>query len=66
VQNTLSWVTVTGGQSGAGSGTVTLQIGPNPLPFPRAAVIYVAGKLVIINQRDVTVPSAPGNLRVVP
>lgn len=66
VQNSLNWVTTTSGQSGTGNGSVVLQVGPNPLPFPRAAGINIAGKLVIITQKDVPVPpSPPGNLRIV-
>jgi hypothetical protein len=66
VQNSLLWVTTTSGQSGNGNGKVTLQIAPNPLPFPRAAGINIAGKLVIITQKDIIIPpAAPGNLRIV-
>lgn len=66
VQNTLNWVTVTGG-TGTGSGTVTLQVAANTLAFARVATMYIAGELVIINQTTVIPPpSVPGNFRVVP
>jgi hypothetical protein len=67
VQNSHTWVTITSGQSGSANGSVTLQVAPNPLPFPRAGAIFVAGKMVVINQNNVVVvPSAPSNLRIVP
>ena len=65
VQNTLNWVTVTGG-TGTGSGTVTLQIAASTLAFPRVATIVIAGELVIINQTTtIPAPSTPGGFRVV-
>jgi hypothetical protein len=67
VQNSLSWVTVTGGNGGTESGTVTLQIAANTGTFPRAAGITIAGRLVVINQTNVSAaPTAPGNFRVLP
>jgi hypothetical protein len=67
VQNSLNWVTVTAGNGGTDSGTVTLQIAPNTLAFPRAAAINIAGKLVVINQSNVSSGlTAPAGVRVVP
>jgi hypothetical protein len=64
----LSWVTVTSGNGGTGSGSVTLQVAANPLVYPRAAAIYIGGELVVISQSNVTAtpPGTPGRLRVVP
>ena len=64
VQNTLSWVTATPGQ-GAGNGTVTLQVAPNPLAFPRSATLKIAGELIFIRQLNVDGLSAPANPRIV-
>jgi hypothetical protein len=62
----LSWVTVTSGNGGTGSGSVTLQVAANPLVYPRAAAIYIGGELVVINQTNtIPPPGTPGNLRVV-
>ena len=67
IQDTLSWVTVAPANGGTGSATVTLQIDPNPLAFPRTATISVANKLIVISQSAVAAPpSAPGGFRIVP
>jgi hypothetical protein len=67
VQSSLNWVTVTSGNGGTGSGTVTLQIAANPLAYPRAGGIVIAGDFVIVNQSNVApAPSTPGNFRIIP
>jgi hypothetical protein len=68
VQNSLTWVTVTSANGGTESGPVTLplQIAPNTLAFPRAGAINIAGKLVVINQSNVSGLTAPAGVRVVP
>ena len=67
IQDTLGWVTVAPANGGTGSGTVTLQIAPNPSTFPRTATISVANKLIIISQSNVAAPpSTPGGFRIVP
>jgi hypothetical protein len=65
VQNSLNWVTVTGGNSGAGNGSVTLQVAPNPLIYSRAAAIFVAGQMVVITQDGGAPPVAPSGFRIV-
>ena len=59
-----SWVTVASGQSGQGTGSVTMQVAPNPTPYRRATTVYVANRSVTINQELVTL-QPPGNLRIV-
>jgi hypothetical protein len=62
--NTTSWITVTSGQTGSGNATVVLQVAPNPSTFPRTTSLYVAGRLVFVNQHVVTLPNPPSNLRI--
>jgi Mrp family chromosome partitioning ATPase len=67
VQSSLNWVTVTSGNGGTGSGSVTLQIAANPLAYPRAGGMVIAGDFVIVNQSNVApAPSTPGNFRIIP
>lgn len=62
--NSTPWITVTSGQTGSGSATVVLQVAPNPSTFPRTTSLYVAGRLVFVNQHVVTLPNPPSNLRI--
>jgi hypothetical protein len=70
IQNSLNWVTITGGNGGTGDGTVTLQVAANPLSFSRAAALFIAGEMVVIRQTGAPAPAAPppspGNFRIVP
>jgi hypothetical protein len=45
-----SWITITGGASGTGSGTVTYSVTPNPTITPRNAIITIAGQSFDITQ----------------
>ncbi len=44
------WITITSGASGAGSGTVTLSIPPNPDGLPRSASLSIAGQNFVVTQ----------------
>ena len=46
-----SWIHVTGGASGAGSGTVNLTIDPNTTGTPRTGTLTIAGQTVSVFQR---------------
>jgi uncharacterized repeat protein (TIGR01451 family) len=46
-----SWIHVTGGASGAGSGTVNLNVDPNTTGSPRTGTLTVAGQTVSVFQR---------------
>jgi uncharacterized repeat protein (TIGR01451 family) len=46
-----SWIHVTGGASGAGSGTVNLTVDPNTTGTPRTGTLTVAGQTVTVFQR---------------
>jgi uncharacterized repeat protein (TIGR01451 family) len=46
-----SWIHVTGGASGAGSGTVNLTVDPNTTGIPRDGTLTVAGQTVTVHQR---------------
>jgi subtilisin family serine protease len=45
-----SWLAITAGQSGAGTGTVTYSIAANPATAPRTGTLTVAGRIVTVNQ----------------
>lgn len=59
-----SWVTVTGGTPGTGSGPVAYTIAANPGPNPRRGLLTVAGKPFIVSQR--TPVPAPCTISVSP
>lgn len=45
-----SWITITGGQSGTGNGTVSYSVAANPLTSSRSGTISVGGRTSTINQ----------------
>jgi uncharacterized protein (TIGR03437 family) len=45
-----SWITITAGATGAGDGTVSYSIAPNPGSSPRAGVLMIAGQPLLIRQ----------------
>ena len=62
----LSWVTITSGASGTGSGTVHYTVSANTSTSPRTGTVTVAGQTIRITQESPTAaPSAPSNLRII-
>ena len=64
VSNAPSWITVTDGSMGTGSGTVTYSVGVNPGPNARRGTMTIAGKTFIVSQETpvpasctITIPS---------
>ena len=60
-----SWITITNGASGTGSGTVSYTIGANTTQSTRSGSLTIAGQALTVSQGVPTPPAAPGNLRVV-
>ncbi len=54
VTEALDWVTVTGGASGSGNGTVTYSVGVNTVATPRNGTIQVADQSFSLTQRGTT------------
>jgi hypothetical protein len=50
--STLEWITFPSGATGAGSGTLTVSVGPRPRRswIPRFGVIIVAGRTILVIQ----------------
>ena len=48
VSNSASWITVTSGSSGVGSGTVTYSVAPNAADDSRSAGLTIAGRTVTV------------------
>jgi hypothetical protein len=65
VSTSAPWI-VPAASSGAGNGTVTLNIDANTSPYPRNGSLTVAGQAVAVSQAapSSNYPSAPRNLRV--
>jgi hypothetical protein len=59
-----SWITITSGASGTGSGTVSYTVAANATQSPRSGSLTIAGQALTVSQ-DATGPAAPTNLRVV-
>ena len=60
-----TWVTITAGAAGSGSGTVSYTVANNPSTSPRTATLTIAGQTYIINQSGLSMPitcaaSVPG------
>ncbi|OGU01957.1 MAG: hypothetical protein A2W29_14005 [Gemmatimonadetes bacterium RBG_16_66_8] len=60
-----SWITVTGGASGTGSGTVTYNAAANPSASSRTGTMTIAGITYTVTQAPSALPSAPLHLRVI-
>ena len=48
--NNNSWITITGGATGVGNGTVTYTLATNPTASARSGQITIAGELLTVNQ----------------
>ncbi len=46
----VSWVTISSGATGNGSGTVTFVVAPNPTPIGRSGTLVIAGQNFTVNQ----------------
>lgn len=61
----LSWITITSGASGAGNGTVTYSVAANSTTSSRTGTMTVAGATVAVTEAATsTIPTSPTNLRV--
>jgi hypothetical protein len=61
-----TWITITGGASGTGNGTVDYSVAANSTSSARTGTLTVAGQTVTINEAVATQPAPPGNLRIRP
>ena len=50
----VNWITVTGGASGGGSGTVQFAVDANDKKTPRTGTITIAGQVFTVNQAEAT------------
>ena len=50
VNNTVSWLTITGGATGNGNGTVTYTAFANPTALPRSGTLTIGGQTFTVNQ----------------
>jgi len=57
-RSTASWITVSAGASGIGSGVVDYSVGANPLPGGRIGTLVVGGQSVAVSQTGIA-PSTP-------
>jgi hypothetical protein len=60
-----SWVSITGGASGSGNGTVRYSVSAYSGSSARSATLTVAGQPVRVTQSANTPPTTPGGLRIV-
>ena len=63
-----TWISVTSGASGSGSGAVTFEVEANFASSPRTGVLSIGGQTVTITQGAAgggPVPPAPGHLHIV-
>jgi uncharacterized repeat protein (TIGR01451 family) len=65
VSNATSWLSVTSGTSGSGSGTAGYSFAANPNSIPRSGILTVGGQTFTITQAG-TVIAGPQALRFVP
>ncbi|MBL8230019.1 MAG: BACON domain-containing protein [Bryobacterales bacterium] len=61
-----SWVTIGSGATGAGNGTVTVQVAPNTGAVSRSGVMAIAGQTVAVNQSGSAVQPQSTGLRFTP
>jgi hypothetical protein len=61
-----AWLTVTGGENGSGTGTVSFAVAANPSTSARGATLTVAGRAIAFSQAGVacTVSIAPANVSI--
>jgi hypothetical protein len=59
-----SWLSITSGSKGSGSGFVTIAVTGNTTASPRSTTVTVAGHTVVVTQ-PAGVPAAPANVRIV-
>ena len=58
-ESTASWITITGGSGGTGSGTVNFTVAANAPGTPRSGTLTVAGQTATVTQGPIT-PGNPG------
>jgi hypothetical protein len=63
--SSVSWITITGGASGSGNGSVGFTVAANTGQTQRTGVVTVGGQAVSVTQAAQTAPSAPTNLRII-
>jgi hypothetical protein len=59
-----SWLSITSGSNGSGSGSVTIAVTGNTTAAPRTTTVTVAGQSVVVTQ-PAAIPGAPTNVRIV-
>jgi len=60
-----TWVTITSGSSGTGSGTVGYTVAANTTTSTRSGALTIAGRTLTVDQGVTAAPAAPTNVRVV-
>jgi hypothetical protein len=60
-----SWITITNGTSGTGSGTVSYAVAANTTQSSRSGSLTIAGQTLTVSQDVATPPAPPTNVRVV-
>lgn len=54
-----SWITITGGSSGTGSGTVSYSVAANTSASPRSGTMTIAGQTFTVNQAGASTSTSP-------
>jgi hypothetical protein len=62
----VSWITINGSTTGAGTGNRTYVVAANTTSSTRTATLTVGGKTITVTQAGVPAPPTPGNFRIVP
>ncbi|HXH06677.1 MAG TPA: BACON domain-containing protein, partial [Vicinamibacterales bacterium] len=60
----VSWITITSGASGTGSGTVGYSVAPNASGSSRTGTLAIAGRTFTLTQPGASAPQAPRGLRI--
>jgi hypothetical protein len=63
--STSAWITVSSGQSGSATGSVTVQVAGNSGTSGRTGSVTIAGIAIGVTQQGLSGPAPPGNLRIV-
>jgi hypothetical protein len=63
--STSAWITVSSGQSGSATGSVTVQVAGNSGTSGRTGSVTIAGIAISVTQQGLSGPAPPGNLRIV-